>query len=54
VGADSDGTWAEEFMRERDEHGNYLLDREGVIVWRQYGHADPSEVEAEVKALLAE
>ncbi len=54
VMADADESWSEAYMRKKDEHGNYLLDRDGRITWRQYGHADPTDVEAEISALLAE
>lgn len=39
-------------MRQQGEHGNFLLDRDGRITWRQYGHAEPTDAEAAVTALL--
>jgi hypothetical protein len=54
VMADTDESWSEAYMRKKGEHGNYLLDGDGRITWRQYGHADRTEVESEITALLAE
>lgn len=54
VMADTDEAWADAYMRQKGEHGNYLLDQDGRIAWRQYGHAEPTDVEAEITALLAE